>query len=48
MAIHSILVGLRFGDFSKSLAKKPIEIVTILLAQLTKFINLEEVEAVKG
>ena len=45
--MHSILVGLKSGDFSKSLAKQPPQIMAELLAQLTKFINMEEVKATK-
>ena len=44
VAIHSILVGLKFDDFSKSLAKKPIETLTERLNQLAKFINMEDVK----
>ena len=45
--MHLILVGLKFGDFSKSLAKRPPKTMTELLAQSAKFINMEEVEAAK-
>ena len=41
--MHSFLVGLRSGDFFKSLAKKSIETMTKLLVRLAKFINMEEV-----
>ena len=45
--MHFILVRLWFGDFSKSLAKIFFEIITELLAQSAKFINNEEVKAIK-
>ena len=45
--MHSILVGLKSGDFSNSLAKGPAQTMTELLAQSAKFINTEEVEAAK-
>ena len=47
LAIYSILVGLKSGNFSKSLAKKLVKIMTKLLAQSIKFINMEEVKAVE-
>ena len=43
----SILTGLRLGDFSKSLAKKPIETMMKLLVRLAKFINMEEIKLTK-
>ena len=42
-----ILIGLKLGDFSKFLSKKPTKIMTELLAQLTKFIKMEEVKSAK-
>ena len=47
MAMHSILVGLKPEDFSKSLDKKPIKTMTKLLVQSNKFINIKEVKATK-
>lgn len=47
ITMHSILDGLKLNDFSKSLAKKLVKTMTKLLAQLTKFINMEEVELAK-
>ena len=47
VAMHSILVRLKLGDFFKPLAKRPAKVMTKLLTQSTKFINMEEVEAIK-
>ena len=47
VTMHSILVDLKFKDFSKSLAKRPAQTMIELLARSTKFINMEEVEATK-
>ena len=45
--LHSIFVRLRSGDLSKLLAKKPAKMMIKLLAQLTKFINMEEVKVIE-
>ena len=45
--MHSILIGLKSGGFSKSSTKRIVEIMTELLAQLAKFINMKEVEVAK-
>ena len=47
VAMHLILIGLKSSDFSKSLAKTPVETMIELLARSGKFINMEEVEATK-
>ena len=47
IVIHSILIKLKFGDFSKSHTKRPIKTMIGLLAQFAKFINMEEVKATK-
>ena len=47
VAMHSIFVDLKSKDFSKSLAKRPAQTMTKLLARLAKFINMEEVEIIK-
>ena len=47
VTMHSILVDLKFGDFSKSLAKRLVETMIELLAHSNKFINMEEMEAAK-
>ena len=47
VVVHSILINLQLGDFSKSLAKKLAKTMTKLLVQSAKFINMEEVEAIK-
>ena len=48
MAMPSSLVGLKFGDFTKSLTKETIETMTKLLASSTKFIHMKEVKTVKS
>ena len=47
VTMHLILVGFKLRDFSKSLAKRLVESMTELLAQSTKFINMEEVVSAK-
>ena len=47
VAMYFILVSLKSEDFSKPLAKLPTQTLTELLAQSTKFINMEEVKAAK-
>ena len=45
--MHSILVRLKLGDFSKFLAKKLVEAMIEQLTYLAKFINMEKVNIVK-
>ena len=47
IAMHSILFDLKMGDFSKSLAKRPPQTMMALLVRSAKFINMEEVKAIK-
>ena len=47
MTMHLILVRLKLGNFFKSLAKRLIKKMIELLAQSTKFINMEDVKVGK-
>ena len=47
VAVHSILVRLKFSVFSMSFAEKPTKTMAELLAWLAKFINMEKVEVMK-